>query len=146
MGLLASDPHASFGQSPLCAISGLAHMHITSKGDNIERSQRGFACNPHKDRDAPLAGDGTQRALGIWWPVGPVPKGPTFGYPGYPLDLRVPVGALFSSSHVHGSKTTFLPAGVDVVGTSTELSQRDISHCAIRVAETLSQRKVAETL
>lgn len=145
MGLLASDPDASFGQSPLCAISGLAHMHITSKGADIQRPQHGFACHAHKDRDAPLAGDGTQRALGIWWPVGPVPKGPTFGYPGYSLDLRVPVGALFSTSHLHGSKTTRLPAGADVVGTSTELSQRDVLHCA-KVAKTLSQEKVAETL
>ena len=35
MGLLASDPDASFGQSPLCAISGLAHMAATG----VERVQ-----------------------------------------------------------------------------------------------------------
>ena len=140
MGLLASDPHATFGQSPLCAISGLAHMHITSKGCDLTRRALGFACKPHQDLDAPLAGVGTQRALGIWWPMGEVPKGPTFGYPGYALDLRVPVAALFCTRHVHGTKTELLPPGVDVVGTSTEISARDVSHCA-KVAANLTQQE-----
>ena len=115
-------------------------MHITSKGCDLTRRALGFACKPHKDLDAPLAGVGTQRALGIWWPMGEVPRGPTFGYPGYALDLRVPVAALFCTRHVHGTKTELLPPGVDVVGTSTEISARDVSHCA-KVAANLTQQE-----
>ena len=132
-GLLFADPHSKHGQSPLCTQSGLAHMHITSKGTGVNRAGWGFSCRAHKGLDGPMATScDTQRSLGVWWPLGKAPVGPAFGVPGYLLDLRSAVAALFSTSHEHGSVTTNLPPGVDIIGTSTEVSKAAHKHCAAR--------------
>ena len=111
-------------------------MHITSKGLRLDKETRGFQCTPHEDKDAPMeesnAPQLAQCSMGVWWPIGPVPRGPTFGYPGYMLDLTRPVAAVFNSAHEHFSCGCLMPAGTDVIGTSTEISNRDLKHCLKR--------------
>ena len=46
-GLLASDGHATHGQSPVPNLAGISHMHITSKGQRLASTAKGFSCKAH---------------------------------------------------------------------------------------------------
>lgn len=138
-GLLVADSHATHGQSPV-AQHGVSHMHITSKGANLSSTRHGFSCHPHADRDNSLAvGAQSQFSLGVWWPIGAefFDAGqslqswelcPTFGYNGGVVTLSRPVACAFNSAIPHASSTCLLPSGCDFIGTSTEVSSRDVQY------------------
>ena len=135
-GLLVADPHATHGPSPV-ARHGVSHMHITSKGKDLGTMCMGFSCTPHTDTDSEL-GQGTspsQFSLGVWWPlgaqgggIGAWPEEPSFGYAGGVVGLSRPVACAFNSALPHCSSTTLLPPGCDIIGTSTEVSAREMQY------------------
>jgi hypothetical protein len=130
-GLLASDGHVTHGQSPVPNLAGISHMHITSKGLRLDSTARGFSCEAHCDGDFPL--DSTSQAstfsLGAWWPLGKPGPDCAFGFHRHMCSLTRPLAACFNSQMPHGSTTCYLGPGDDVVGTSTEISARDVLHC-----------------
>ena len=137
-GLLLADGHATFGQSPI-ARHGVSHMHITSKGKRLDTTNLGFSCTPHidTDRDIGATERSSQFSLGVWWPIGVDGPGvgvsawpicPTFGYLGGVVGLSRPVACAFNSSLGHCSSTAMLPGGCDVIGTSTEISTREVQY------------------
>ena len=130
-GLLASDGHATHGQSPVPNLAGISHMHITSKGLKLGGSAKGFSCKPHRDGDFKLTSTSSAStfSLGAWWPVGLPGSGCAFGYHGHMCSLSRPVAACFNSQLPHCSITCTLGPGDDVLGTSTEISTRDVLHC-----------------
>ena len=130
-GLLASDVHATHGQSPVPNLAGISHMHITSKGLRLAGIAKGFSCKPHCDGDFKLTSTSSAStfSLGAWWPLGQPGSGCAFGYHGHMCSLSRPVAACFNSQLPHRSITCSLGPGVDVLGTSTEISTRDVLHC-----------------
>jgi hypothetical protein len=130
-GLLASDGHATHGQSPVPNLAGISHMHITSKGLRLSSSAKGFSCKAHCDGDFPLASTSSAStfSLGAWWPLGKPTSGCAFGFHRHMCSLSRPLAACFNSKVPHCSTTCCLGPGHDVVGTSTEISTRDVRHC-----------------
>ena len=139
LDLHLADSHATNGQSDVGVMSGLSHVHITGK-TNPSKVAYSWHCKFHVDDDASqhehTYGPDSERdagtnTLGIWWPANIDPARDTvrfvFECCGY-LPLDKPIAIQWNSRMSHGSYSTFLPAGVDVVGTSTESALRAVQH------------------
>ncbi len=135
-GLLQADAYATHGVSKACQF-GIAHVHITSKGRDLDVGAHGFQCTPHCDQDGVLdVGKEAQQSIGAWWPLGGVQKNAGFfGYNGAMMSLHRPIAALFNTAYSHRSVSSVLPPGQDIIGTSTEVSIRDYRHCVKRSRE-----------
>ena len=137
LDLHVADSHATNGQSDVGLASGLSHVHITGKA-NASSVGPTWHCDFHVDDDANqhehTHGADSERAssthsLGVWWPANIDPERDTvrfvFECCGY-LPLEEPIAIVWNSTFKHGSYSTFLPAGADVVGTSTESAKRAV--------------------